>query len=1049
MATLVPDISMIAASFEERLQKVTLTMKKTFLELPRDHILCQMACDEASAKHVTELVAETIGTVLRSEGEKEIRSLQERVLKQSSEISTLTSSLNDASNLLKGSEAKITELGSQLAADKQQSALRITDLEGKLMASEQSLIQLSDEHKHSQNDILKSLQKGPIIEETAQKLRVAQQTLASVQDIGRSMMMVRFDQSSSQSLIQSISEIATLGIEAALHSSTEAGPDFVRLQLEQLAFSVSRSAEQLLATHKKLKSSLKDLKRTQQVMKQEHQQQISSLEVQRQVDNGKDDRMRRAEAALKHREKDLKNLETFYNNKISAEGQKHAAEVAQWKERYSDLKQKFDTSERHHQQKEDHSKLESMVTSQLNTFLRSMDNTTTSHPQQQQQPLLHPILKSNTSDHHITKVQHLEELHQLEATLLADSRRYIHDKERQFQERLEKEALKSESQSEKIQQLMLEIEKHISEKQLVEQAVAMVKGELQLEVERNRNLVTLHEQQESQLRDNASRIEESAMTEIVQLKDKLSEMQATNNKALTNTEREDIVAALVSCNLVSQSDSHSSDVRLLVRKVASNFSRNNNQRTKRIIHARGTISDKLSRLRSVVLATSTIVNSQITEFSINFERLASSIVTSIEKEQLTRSTQWMAERSSLERENTTQNEKIAKYSARIRSIVAEISQHTTVPDSITECLATEESDIQFNSSLRKFSQVIRTNITAISDCKTLEQSNNELSDNLTSLHAREAELKSQLTTAEVQLSTLREKVADLEQKQASAEDRCLVADEKNSQLSQSIADEKRVTETVKRDLTFAQSQLNATTEKLHGAELNNKSIQEKCNKLETENAVLESDVAHLKMTSEAYKSDLTACREELKQQQTASEAAARQASESYQEIHMQLNYSKQELETQLREKEEIYRNQLSELTEKAEEQELSRILPLRQRIAVLEQQLKKEQLRVDEIEGATKEVFQNEIETLRDDIARLERELSRSQRDKQQLLQRIATIESDNENHLINVQAAHKANVQRLQSEASLNEKLISENSDKDKEIAKLLLRLSQMKILS
>ena len=1051
MSNTTPDIAMLAASFEERLQKVTLSMRKTFLELPRDHILCQMACDEASAKHVSELVAEAIGSVLRSDRERELISLQDKVGRQSVEITTLTSSLNETSLLLGSKDSKLSDIHSQLTVEtslQKQSELRISELEGKLLASEQSLIQLSGDFKHVQSDILNSLNNGSKIDESSQRFQELQRSLSSINQTGQAIAMLQFNPSSSQILIQNITQAATLGIEAVLQASTSSSSNFIKLQLEQQMSSIAGAANQLLSTHKKLKNSLKDAKKINFILQQEQQQQTSSLEIKRLADGGQEDRMRRTEAALKHREKDFKNLETFYNNKISSIEEKNTTDLSQWKDKYNDVRSKLETAERLHQQQEDHSKLESMVTSQLNTFLKSMDTSAVNHHQQQQpqqpQPFLHSLIKPNTSDHHITKVQHLEELHQLESTILADSRRYIHQKEHHYQERLDKETLKVDSLNEKIQKLTLDVEKHINEKQLIEQAVAMVKGELQLETERNRSLATLHEQQEYQLRDNATRIEDKMQSEISILKEKLTNTQANSNKALTSTEREDIVSALVSSNLITQTDSQSSDIRLLIRKVTANASRDKNLRASRIIHSRGVINDKIARLRSAVLATSTIVNSQINEFSINFERLTNSVVTAVERDQQTSSSQWDGERLVLERDNSVQVEKNLKNATKIRVILSELTQYTDLPDALIDGLTSDESDIQFNSYLRQFSQNIRTNITTLKEYSSLQQINKEQSDNVGTLQSAELVLRTNLESTTNELSILKEKNIELENKNIIMEEQRTSLDNIKSQLTQEISDEKQSSVSINKELSQTQNQLSDATAKLQTSEIDLKASQEKCGRLETENAVSESEITHLKVAIGNLKTDLDTCKDQLQHQQSTSEITTRQSTESYKELQLELNHTKQDLESQLREKEQTYNTQLSQLADKAEEQELSRILPLHQRIAVLEQQITREQLRVTEIEGTTKETFQNEIETLRDEVSRLEREIIRSQRDKQQLLQRISDLDSEHEDHLVNIQSVHKANVQRLQSEASLNEKLISENSDKDKEIAKLLLKISQ-----
>eukprot|EP01064_Diplonema_japonicum_P039004 TRINITY_DN9665_c0_g2_i1.p1 TRINITY_DN9665_c0_g2~~TRINITY_DN9665_c0_g2_i1.p1 ORF type:complete len:982 (+),score=276.97 TRINITY_DN9665_c0_g2_i1:41-2986(+) len=89
---------------------------------------------------------------------------------------------------------------------------------------------------------------------------------------------------------------------------------------------------------------------------------------------------------------------------------------------------------------------------------------------------------------------------------------------------------------------------------------------------------------------------------------------------------------------------------------------------------------------------------------------------------------------------------------------------------------------------------------------------------------------------------------------------------------------------------------------------------------------------------------------------------------------------------------------------------------------------------------------ENQVATLSDDIQRLQREVERAKKDRDSSHKRLEDTETEHENQHTALQSMYRATVERLQAEGQLNEKLITQNAEKDREIAKLALQTSREK---
>ncbi|KAJ9468996.1 hypothetical protein DIPPA_35603 [Diplonema papillatum] len=112
----------LAASFEERLQRMATGMWKLWRELPTDHLLCQMANDDASAKHVENLVAERVARVIRLEQEASLRTSVQKVAVLESERDSLKENVKEL-------QAEIERLSFDLGASREQQASQRSLLE--------------------------------------------------------------------------------------------------------------------------------------------------------------------------------------------------------------------------------------------------------------------------------------------------------------------------------------------------------------------------------------------------------------------------------------------------------------------------------------------------------------------------------------------------------------------------------------------------------------------------------------------------------------------------------------------------------------------------------------------------------------------------------------------------------------------------------------------------------------------------------------------------------------------------------------------------------
>eukprot|EP00659_Diplonema_papillatum_P020239 gene20239-31131_t len=97
-------------------------MWKLWRELPTDHLLCQMANDDASAKHVENLVAERVARVIRLEQEASLRTSVQKVAVLESERDSLKENVKEL-------QAEIERLSFDLGASREQQASQRSLLE--------------------------------------------------------------------------------------------------------------------------------------------------------------------------------------------------------------------------------------------------------------------------------------------------------------------------------------------------------------------------------------------------------------------------------------------------------------------------------------------------------------------------------------------------------------------------------------------------------------------------------------------------------------------------------------------------------------------------------------------------------------------------------------------------------------------------------------------------------------------------------------------------------------------------------------------------------
>ena len=103
------------AYFKERMAAFHGEMRGLLLRLPADHVLLQMAKEEESAKHISELVGDRVYEALRSNQERSIQDLLAKV-------STLQRSCEDAEGAARRHEARALQLAETLKATTAQSS---------------------------------------------------------------------------------------------------------------------------------------------------------------------------------------------------------------------------------------------------------------------------------------------------------------------------------------------------------------------------------------------------------------------------------------------------------------------------------------------------------------------------------------------------------------------------------------------------------------------------------------------------------------------------------------------------------------------------------------------------------------------------------------------------------------------------------------------------------------------------------------------------------------------------------------------------------------